>query len=304
MPCFNEEQTVKEILDRSSSRRWSARSSSTTRRPTPPSRYCGPTTTPGSVLAQPVNCGKGAALRLGFAEATKQFVIVRTPISSTTRASTPRCSVRCSTTKPTWCTAHDSAAAMPGGSSTSGTRSATGVTLASNMATNLNLSDMETCYKAFRREIIQGIDIEEDRFGFEPEVTAKIAALHCRVYEVGSATTAARTTTARRSAGATEFVRRAAIAAYSLRASVVRTTRSLPSTHRFVSERAMRRNGAHRRPDTGHPDAVLDPSHDRNDVPVEDLHGGRRRGFLTQEPHEQQPAEPARHVHVARVDHS
>ena len=59
------------------------------------------------------------------------------------------------------------------------------LTLASNMATNLNLSDMETCYKAFRREIIQGITIEEDRFGFEPEVTAKIAALHCRVYEVG-----------------------------------------------------------------------------------------------------------------------
>ena len=53
------------------------------------------------------------------------------------------------------------------------------------MATNLNLSDMETCYKAFRREIIQQIEIEEDRFGFEPEITAKIAAMHCRVYEVG-----------------------------------------------------------------------------------------------------------------------
>jgi hypothetical protein len=53
------------------------------------------------------------------------------------------------------------------------------------MATNLNLSDMETCYKAFRREIIQQITIEEDRFGFEPEVTAKIAAMRCRVYEVG-----------------------------------------------------------------------------------------------------------------------
>ena len=55
----------------------------------------------------------------------------------------------------------------------------------SNMMTNLNLTDMETCYKVFRREIIQGIEIEENRFGFEPEVTAKLAALRCRIYEVG-----------------------------------------------------------------------------------------------------------------------
>jgi len=59
------------------------------------------------------------------------------------------------------------------------------LTLTSNMFTNLNLTDMETGYKAFRREIIQGIAIEENRFGFEPEITAKIAKLHCRVYEVG-----------------------------------------------------------------------------------------------------------------------
>jgi glycosyltransferase involved in cell wall biosynthesis len=59
------------------------------------------------------------------------------------------------------------------------------LTLASNMFTNLNLTDMETGYKAFRREVIQGIEIEENRFGFEPEITAKIAKLHCRVYEVG-----------------------------------------------------------------------------------------------------------------------
>jgi hypothetical protein len=59
------------------------------------------------------------------------------------------------------------------------------LTLASNIATNLNLTDMETCYKAFRTEIIQSIELEQDRFGFEPEVTAKVAALRCRVYEVG-----------------------------------------------------------------------------------------------------------------------
>jgi glycosyltransferase involved in cell wall biosynthesis len=59
------------------------------------------------------------------------------------------------------------------------------LTLISNMITNLNLTDMETCYKAFRREVIQSIQLEEDRFGFEPEVTVKIAKRRLRVYEVG-----------------------------------------------------------------------------------------------------------------------
>jgi len=59
------------------------------------------------------------------------------------------------------------------------------LTLLSNMFTNPNLTDMETGYKAFRREVIQSITIEEDRFGFEPEITAKVARRRCRVYEVG-----------------------------------------------------------------------------------------------------------------------
>jgi glycosyltransferase involved in cell wall biosynthesis len=59
------------------------------------------------------------------------------------------------------------------------------LTLVSNMFTNLNLTDMETCYKAFRREVIQRIDLREERFGFEPEVTAKVARMGCRIYEVG-----------------------------------------------------------------------------------------------------------------------
>ena len=58
------------------------------------------------------------------------------------------------------------------------------LTLLSNMFTDLNLTDMETCYKAFRREIFSKITIEENRFGFEPEITAKIAKLRCRIYEV------------------------------------------------------------------------------------------------------------------------
>lgn len=59
------------------------------------------------------------------------------------------------------------------------------LTLMSNFFTDLNLSDMETCYKAFRREVIQVINIRENRFGFEPEVTAKIAKMNLRIYEVG-----------------------------------------------------------------------------------------------------------------------
>jgi glycosyltransferase involved in cell wall biosynthesis len=59
------------------------------------------------------------------------------------------------------------------------------LTLMSNAFTNLNLTDMETCYKMFRRDVIQAIELREDRFGFEPEVTAKIAELGCRIYEVG-----------------------------------------------------------------------------------------------------------------------
>jgi glycosyltransferase involved in cell wall biosynthesis len=59
------------------------------------------------------------------------------------------------------------------------------LTLLSNIFTDLNLTDMETCYKVFRREVIQSIDIEEDRFGFEPEIVAKVAQRRLRIYEVG-----------------------------------------------------------------------------------------------------------------------
>lgn len=59
------------------------------------------------------------------------------------------------------------------------------LTILSNLFTNLNMTDMETCYKVFRRSIISQIKIEENRFGFEPEITAKVAKLKCRVYEVG-----------------------------------------------------------------------------------------------------------------------
>jgi glycosyltransferase involved in cell wall biosynthesis len=59
------------------------------------------------------------------------------------------------------------------------------LTFCSNLLTNINLTDMETCYKVFKREILEQISIKEDRFGFEPEITAKVARLDCRIYEVG-----------------------------------------------------------------------------------------------------------------------
>ena len=59
------------------------------------------------------------------------------------------------------------------------------LTLLSNFFTDLNLSDMETCYKAFKTEVIKSIDIKENRFGFEPEITAKISKMDLRIYEVG-----------------------------------------------------------------------------------------------------------------------
>jgi glycosyltransferase involved in cell wall biosynthesis len=59
------------------------------------------------------------------------------------------------------------------------------LTMLSNFFTNLNLTDMETCYKVFKREVIQSVGIKENRFGFEPEVTAKISRMNLRIYEVG-----------------------------------------------------------------------------------------------------------------------
>ena len=58
------------------------------------------------------------------------------------------------------------------------------LTMLSNMMTNLNLTDMEVCYKVFRREVIQKLTLREDRFGFEVEITAKVARAKCRIYEV------------------------------------------------------------------------------------------------------------------------
>lgn len=138
------------------------------------------------VIYHKKNRGKGAALRTGFANATGHIVIVQDADLEYDPQEYPIMIEPILTNKADVVFGSRFLGGRPHRVVYYWHRLGNGfLTQLSNMFTNINLTDMETCYKAFRREIIQAIDIEENRFGFEPEITAKVAKLGCRIYEVG-----------------------------------------------------------------------------------------------------------------------
>ncbi len=191
IPCFNEKQTLKKILKKVQNSQIDIKEII----------IVDDHSTDGTVqilksIQNPLikiyyhskNKGKGAALRTGFSKATGDICIVQDADLEYDPADYP------GLIKPIL----ENKADVVFGSRFQGGaphrvvyfwhRIGNGfLTLLSNILTDLNLSDMETCYKIFKTEVIQSIRIKEDRFGFEPEITAKIAKMNLRIYEVGIA---------------------------------------------------------------------------------------------------------------------
>lgn len=188
VPCFNEEATIARLVDRVLASPWVAEviivddgSTDAT-----PERLGEITDERVRIITQAHNRGKGAAVRAGFAQVSTPYVIVQDADLEYDPADYPLM------LEPLLSGRAD----VVYGSRFLGGRPhrvlyfwhSVGnrfLTLVSNMFTDLNLTDMETCYKAFRTEVAQGLDLCEDRFGVEPEITAKVARGGWRVYEVG-----------------------------------------------------------------------------------------------------------------------
>jgi glycosyltransferase involved in cell wall biosynthesis len=190
IPCYNEEKTIRTIVDAVRASPYGSKEiivvDDCSRDNTRAILKSEIAPLVDKILYHEVNQGKGAALRTGIQAATGDIVVIQDADLEYDPNEYPLL------VEPIL---HDKADVVFGSRFMGGHphrvlyfwhRLGNGfLTLLSNMFTNLDLTDMETCYKVFRREIIQGITIEENRFGFEPEITAKIAKTRCRIYEVG-----------------------------------------------------------------------------------------------------------------------
>ncbi len=188
MPCYNEQATIHEVVAAVLASPYTGELLIVDDGSTDGTREILATFTDPRVVMvlQPENRGKGAALREGFGRATKPIVIVQDADLEYDPAEFG------TVIQPIL---DDKADVVFGSRFLSGHPHrvlyfwhSVGnrlLTTVSNMFTNLNLTDMETCYKAFRREVIQSIALEEDRFGIEPEMTAKLADGPWRIFEVG-----------------------------------------------------------------------------------------------------------------------
>jgi glycosyltransferase involved in cell wall biosynthesis len=188
MPCYDEEATVAEILDRVLASPYVAEvvvvDDGSRDRTVEIVETIAATEDRVRLLVQPFNMGKGAALQRGFMEVTQPFVIVQDADLEYDPAEYEKLM------EPLL----DGRADIVFGSRFQGGAHrvlyfwhAVGnkmLTLASNVMTDLNLTDMETCYKAFRSEVLDSLTLEEARFGIEPEMTAKMAAAGWRIWEV------------------------------------------------------------------------------------------------------------------------